>query len=141
MSKKFTNLKLLMAAVFLTASVALQAQPTLPATPCNFLTRLGGVASANGAEIPAFDPESKRVYTVAGKLIEYFTMSNTGALTLGGSLQLGFTVPATDSAIPNSVAVSNGILAASYAVIIKATNAQQPGRVTFYNAATGVVFN
>lgn len=141
MSKKFTNLKLLMAGVFLTASVALQAQPTLPATPCNFLSRLGGVASANGAEIPAFDPASKRVYTVAGKLIEYFTMSNTGALTLGGSLPLGFTVPATDSAIPNSVAVSNGILAASYAVIIKATNAQQPGRVTFYNATTGAVLN
>ncbi len=141
MSKKFTNLKLLMAAVLLTASVALQAQPTLPATPCNFLTRLGGVASANGAEIPAFDPASKRVYTVAGKLIEYFTMSNTGALTLGGSLPLGFSVAATDSAIPNSVAVSNGILAASYAVIIKSTNAQQPGRVTFYNASTGAVLN
>lgn len=141
MSNKFTNLKCFMVAVFLTASLVLEAQPTLPNTPCNFLTRIGGIASTNGAEIPAYDPASKRVYTVAGKLIEYFTMSNSGALTLGGSLPIGFTVAATDSAIPNSVAVSNGILAASYAVIIKATNAQQPGRVTFYNASTGAVLN
>jgi hypothetical protein len=141
MSKKFTNLKLLMVAVFLTASVALQAQPTLPATPCNFLTRLGGVASANGAEIPAFDPASKRVYTVAGPVVEYFIMSNNGTLTLGGTVPFGFTLAAGTNALPNSVAVSNGILAASYAIINTTTNAQQPGRVTFYDAATGAVLN
>jgi uncharacterized protein len=138
--RQFYSLSVVMMFVLLFSSANTSAQ-TLPSNPCNFLTRLGGVASTNGAEIPAFDPASKRLYTVAGKLIEYFTMSNTGALTLGGTLPLGFTVAATDSAIPNSVAVSNGILAASYAVITKATNAQLPGRVTFYNAATGAVLN
>ena len=135
MSIIFTSCRLFFTAVLVTAFSVMQAQPTLPSTPCNFLTRIGGTTSILGSEIPAFDPASKRVYTVAGSVIEYFTMSNTGALALGGSLPLGFTVVATDSAIPNSVAVSNGILAASYAIIIKATNAQQPGRVTFYNAS------
>ncbi|MBL0183035.1 MAG: hypothetical protein IPP96_12365 [Chitinophagaceae bacterium] len=66
-------------------------------------------------------------------------MSNTGALTPGGSLPLGFTLAASDSAIPNSVAVNNNRLAASYAIINKTSKAQQPGRVTFYNAANGAV--
>lgn len=104
---------------------------------CNFLTRVGGVASTNGAEISAFDPVSKRVYTVAGAVIEYHFLSNTGALTLAGALPLGFTVPAGANAVPNSVAVSNGILAVSFAIVNASTNAQQPGQVAFYNATTG----
>ena len=137
----FTKFKLFIAAVFLTASLALQAQPTLPNTPCNFLTRIGGATSTNGAEIPAFDPASKRVYTVAGPVVEYFIMGNNGALTLGGTVPLGFTLVAGTIALPNSVAVNNGILAASYAIINTTTNAQQLGRVTFYNTSTSAVLN
>ncbi len=110
---------------------------TLPVNSCNFLTKVGGITSSNGAEISAFDPGSKRLYTVAGAVIEYYTISNNGTLTAGGSLPLGFIPAVGDSAIPNSVAVKNGRLAASYAIINIATKAQQPGRVTIYNAGSG----
>jgi hypothetical protein len=110
-----------------------------PYTNSNFLKKIGGATSANGAEIPAFDPVSKRVYVVAGAVVEYYSMSLTGALTLGGTLPTGFVLPASSLAIPNSVAISNGILAASFAVVNTFTNAQEPGRVTFYQAQTGAV--
>ncbi len=106
-----------------------------------FLKKVGGATSANGAEIPAFDPTSKRLYVVAGSVVEYYTVGNTGMLLTGGTLANGFTPPAGTIAIPNSVAISNGILAASFAIVNTSTNAQQPGRVAFYNAQTGAVLN
>src|SRR5690349_4940072 len=84
-----------------------------PGTPCNFLTKAATITSNNGAEISAFDPGSKRVFTVAGPVIEFHSMSTSGALTPGGSLPLGFVTPPGQTAIPNSVAVYNGIVAAS----------------------------
>jgi hypothetical protein len=108
---------------------------------CSFLRKASGLVSANGAEIPAFDPGSSRVYSVAGSVIEAFTMDNTGALSLVGSLPVGFTPPAGTVALPNSVAVKNGIVAASYAVVNSTTNAQSPGQVSFYNAADGTFLN
>jgi hypothetical protein len=116
--------------------VSLYAQ-FVPAQPCNFLRKVGGSTSSNGAEISAFDAASKRVYTVAGPVIEYYTLGNTGTLTSGGILPAGFAVPAGANALPNSVAVHNGLLAASFAIVNTTTNAQQPGQVAFYNAATG----
>lgn len=109
----------------------------VPSQSCNFLTKVGGSSSTNGAEISAFDAASKRVYTVAGAVIEYYTLTNTGALSPGGTLPFGFAVPAGTNAIPNSVAIHNGVLAASFAIVNASTNAQQPGQVSFYNAATG----
>ncbi|MDX2281208.1 MAG: choice-of-anchor I family protein, partial [Saprospiraceae bacterium] len=108
---------------------------------CTFLRKAGGVVSANGAEIPAFDPGSNRVFSVAGSVIEVFTLDNTGALSLVGSLPIGFTPAAGTIALPNSVSVKNGVVAASYAVVNSTTNAQSPGQVTFYTAATGAVIN
>jgi len=136
-------LKSFFAVALLAIATALNAQCP-PGAPCNFLTKVGNLASAKGAEISAFDPASKRVYTVAGPVIEFHTMSNTGALTFGGSLPLGFSPPAGQSAIPNSVAVSNGILAASYTVAtVLAANSSihHAGNVTFYDATTGTVLN
>ena len=46
---------------------------------------------------------------------------------------------AADSAIPNSVAIHDGKLAASYAIINKVSRAQKPGRVTFYHSSSGSV--
>ena len=140
MSRFFNRLKLLYASVLITGAISVKAQ-TLPNPSCNFLQRIGGATSTIGAEISAFDPTSKRVYSVAGSVIEFFTMSNTGALALGGTLPVGFTPLSGLEALPNSVAVSNGILAASFAVVNSTTRAQQPGRVTFYNAATGTVLH
>ncbi len=105
------------------------------------LQKVGGFTSANGAEIPAFDPGSDRLFTVAGSTIEILSVSNTGALTLAGSLTPGFTPPAGTNVVPNSVAVKNGIVAVAYAVVDATTNAQQTGRVSFYNAADGTFLN
>jgi hypothetical protein len=120
-------------------TAVLQAQTTDPTTTCDFLTKIGGATSTKGSEIAAFDPASQRVFTVAGPRIEFFNMSNTGALTFADTLVPGFAPPAGAVAIPNSVAVKNGILAAGFAIVTISNNAQQPGRVTFYNASTGVV--
>lgn len=102
---------------------------------CSMLTKTHYYTSANGAEISAFDPNSDRLYTVAGNTVEYFSISNTGQLTLLGNVNPGFTIQEGYSAIPNSVAIKNGILAASYAIKNNTTNAQDSGRVSFFNAA------
>ncbi|WP_156481709.1 choice-of-anchor I family protein [Anabaena sp. 4-3] len=102
----------------------------------SFLTKVGGITSANGAEIPAFDPGSDRLFVVAGTTVEIYTVSNTGSLTAVGSLTPGIT-PAVDTAlIPNSVAVKNGVVAVAYAVRTT-NNAQLTGKVAFFNAADG----
>jgi uncharacterized protein len=101
------------------------------------LKKVGGSTSANGAEIPAFDPGSDRLFTVAGNTVEIYTVSATGALTAAGSLATGFTPPSGTAAIPNSVAVKNGTVAVAYAIQNTTTNAQELGQVSFYNAADG----
>jgi phosphodiesterase/alkaline phosphatase D-like protein len=105
------------------------------------LQRIGSITSTNGAEIPAFDPASDRLFVVAGSIVEIQQISSTGAVTASGSLVVGFTPPAGTQAIPNSVATKNGIVAVAYAIQNTTTNAQQPGRVSFYNAATGAFLN
>lgn len=108
---------------------------------CSFLRKIGGITSANGAEIPAFDPGSQRVYVVAGSVMEIFSMDNAGVLSLIGNLPFGFSPPVGSTALPNSVAIKNGIVAVSYAIVTNGTNAQQAGRVAFYTAATGAFLN
>ena len=108
---------------------------------CSFLRRVGTATSTNGAEVPAFDPSSNRIYVVTGNTIEYYSLSNTGVPTLGGTVAAGFTPPANTAAIPNSVGVNNGILAVAYAIQNTSTSAQESGRVAFYNATTGAFIN
>lgn len=115
MKKSFTKVSFLILFAVMSANVVLHAQCP-PGVQCDFLKKVGTLASSNGAEISAFDPASKRVFTVAGPVIEWHTMSNSGGLTFGGSLPLGFTVPAGQIALPNSVAAHGGIIAASYTV-------------------------
>src|SRR5687767_9343970 len=89
----YKTLSLLVTLVFLIMllfSINVNAQCP-PGVQCDFLTKKGTLTSTNGAEISAFDPVSQRVYTVAGAVIEYQIMSNTGALTFGGNLPFGFT--------------------------------------------------
>ncbi|WP_373544695.1 choice-of-anchor I family protein [Chamaesiphon sp.] len=105
------------------------------------LQRIGSITSTNGAEIPAFDAASDRLFVVAGSIIEIQQISSTGAVTASGSLIAGFTLTAGTQALPNSVATKNGIVAVAYAIQNTTTNAQQPGRVSFYNAATGSFIN
>lgn len=96
-------------------------------------------ASSNGAEISAYDTSSKRVFSVAGPAMEYYSLSNTGVLTGPNNMPFGFSTPVNTNALPNSVAVKNGVVAVSYAVVDTSAaggNAQRPGIVAFYNAAT-----
>lgn len=101
------------------------------------LKKVGSFTSTNGAEIPAFDPGSDRLFVVAGNTVEIYSVSNTGALTAAGSLTPGFTPPTGTEIIPNSVAVKNGTVAIAYAIRNTTTNAQLPGQVSFFNAADG----
>ncbi|MBN3872531.1 hypothetical protein [Nostoc sp. JL33] len=57
------------------------------------MQKVSGFTSTNGAEIPAFDPESDRLFIVADSIVEIYSVNNTGALTLAGSLITGFTPP------------------------------------------------
>jgi uncharacterized protein len=114
---------------------------TIANNDSSFLKKVGGIASLNGAEIPAFDPGSDRLFVVAGSLVETYSVSSIGALTPVSPLVIGFTPPTGTVAIPNSVAVKNGIVAVAYAVQDTATLAQQKGRVSFYNAADGTFLN
>jgi uncharacterized protein len=107
----------------------------------SFLQKVSTITSTNGAEIPAFDPGSDRLFVVAGSVVETYSVSNAGALALVGSLAVGLTLPAGTAALPNSVAVKNGVVAVAYAIQNTTTNAQQPGRVSFYNAADGAFLN
>jgi hypothetical protein len=92
--------------------------------------------STNGAEISAFDPATGRLFTVAGNLIEYYTINSAGVLSSPTVIPSGLTLAAGTLALPNSVAVKNGVLAFGFAVVNTTTNAQQPGRVAFYNPGT-----
>lgn len=100
------------------------------------LTTKYTATSANGAEISAFDAATNRVFTVAGNAIEYYTLNSAGALSSPTAIPYGLSVPAGFTAIPNSVAIKNGILAFSFAIVNSTTNAQALGRVAFYNPAT-----
>ncbi len=105
----------------------------------SFLTKIAGATSTNGAEIPAFDPASDKLFVVAGSALEVYTMSSAGALTASAPLLPGFTPDAGSVAVPNSVAVKNGVVAVAWASVNSTTNAQGLGHVTLYSAATGAV--
>lgn len=102
---------------------------------CQPLIRKSTATSANGAEISAFDPTTNRLFTVAGPAMEYYSLSNTGALGTSTNMPFGFT-SAGNTILPNSVTVKNGIVAVGYAIIDAVSNAQQPGVVAFYNASS-----
>ncbi len=108
---------------------------TITNNDTSFLLQAGRATSAVGAEIPAFDPGSDKLFVVAGTAVESYSVSNTGVLTAGGSLTPGITPPAGTTFLPNSVAVKNGVVAVAYAVQNTTTRAQLTGKVAFFNAA------
>jgi Secretion system C-terminal sorting domain/Calx-beta domain len=102
---------------------------------CQPLIRRSTATSTSGAEISAYDSSSKRIFTVAGLTMEYYSLSNTGIISGPSNLPFGFT-SAGNNILPNSVAVRNGIVAVGYAIVNTSNGQQQPGVVAFYNAAT-----
>lgn len=119
---------------------SISATATIGDNTTGALKKVGG-ATGSGAEIPAFDPGSDRLFVVAGSTVEYYSVSNTGALTAAGSLSPGFPLSSGTVAIPNSVAVKNGVVAVAYAIQNTTTNAQLKGRVSFFTAADGTFLN
>lgn len=105
----------------------------------SFLTKIGSASSTNGAEIAAFDPVNDRVLVVAGPVVEAWSMSSSGSLALLGTVPPSFSVPAGFQALPNSVALKNGVVAVAWALVETATGRQDIGHVGLYDAATGAV--
>ncbi|MFC4263057.1 choice-of-anchor I family protein [Ferruginibacter yonginensis] len=103
---------------------------------CQPLVLRATATSINGAEISTYDAATKRIFTVAGPALEYYTLSNTAQLSTPTNIPFGFTPPAGTNAVPNSISVKNGVVAVSFAIVDATSNAQQLGRVAFYNAAT-----
>lgn len=85
-----------------------------------------GMLDEGAAEIPAFDPVSKRIFVVNGadKAIDILDMSNPDKLSKLGALEL-----ATWGKGANSVAVKNGIVA----VAVENENKQAPGKAVFFD--------
>jgi uncharacterized repeat protein (TIGR01451 family) len=127
-----------------TAKVTVAVDPSIIGTPVSDsqinLQKIGGIVSTNGAEIAAFDAGSDRLFVVAGSVVEAQKIDDKGTITADGSLALGFTPATGTTALPNSVAVKNGIVAVAYA-IQNTANAQEAGQVSFYRAATGTFLN
>src|SRR5690606_20774364 len=82
-----------------------------------------------------------RVFVVAGPTIEVYAMDASGGLTLETTLDPGLTPAGGSSAVPNSVAVNNGVVAVAYAVVNSADGSQQQGHVSFYDSTTLAVLN
>lgn len=107
-------------------------------SPTNLLTlhQIGGFAGGVGSEIPAYDPETQRVFVSVGEdigtgdpvgLVEIVDLSDPFSPTLFATLDIS----ATHGAIPNSVAFHAGVLAVAGK---NAADPQANGWVLFYDA-------
>ncbi|NCO74613.1 MAG: DUF839 domain-containing protein [Cyanobacteria bacterium] len=108
------------------------------------LNPIGRFASDNGAEIPAFDSLSKRLFIVAGDVVEILNLANATNPTKIGDLALDISAVTNGfELIPNSVAVgkkgtvSEGVVAVALAIKETATGNQARGEVQFFNTSTG----
>lgn len=107
------------------------------------LTKIGGYSSSNGAEIPAFDPSSNRLFVVAGNVVEVLNLADPTSPTKVTELALDTSnLPSGFELVPNSVAtgkagsISEGVVAVALAVRDPLNN-QAPGEVQFFRAADG----
>lgn len=99
------------------------------------LTKIGshatGLFDQAGAEIAAYDPASRRLFSVssASGRINVLDLSYPNAPALVGTL--------VTAGNPNSVAVRAGVAAA----VSSAANRTDPGSLQFFDAATGTLLN
>ena len=99
------------------------------------LTKIGshatGLFDQAGAEIAAYDPASKRLFSVssASGRINVIDLTYPNAPVLAGVL--------VTAGNPNSVAVRDGVAA----VVSSAATRTDPGTLQFYQAATGTLLN
>jgi hypothetical protein len=85
-----------------------------------------GVFDASAAEIPTYDPNTRRLFVAnANSSVDIINIQNPNNPVLFGSIDI---TPYGSNV--NSVAFNNGLLAAA----IDADNPQDPGKVVFFNA-------
>ncbi|NUM44374.1 MAG: bifunctional metallophosphatase/5'-nucleotidase [Anaerolineales bacterium] len=107
-------------------------------TPTNklTLTEIGAYAGGVGSEIPAYDPETQRIFVSVGEdigsgdpvgLVDILDASDPYSPTLFATLDIS----ATQGAVPNSVAFHDGVLAVAGE---NALDPQANGWVLFYDA-------
>ncbi|MEB3337699.1 MAG: choice-of-anchor I family protein [Leptolyngbyaceae bacterium] len=125
------------------------ASVTANITEAGFLTKIGGFTSMNGAEIPAFDPGSDRLFVVAGSVVEILNFADPTSPTKITDLAFNTTGDPDGATLggfallPNSVAVgqagtiSEGLVAVSIAITNQTTLDDNLGEVQFFNAANG----
>ncbi len=98
-----------------------------------------GIYNAGGAEIPAFDPVSKRLFVInAGpSTVDVLDLTNPAVPVLVTSIScLTYGGLPSTAGSPNSVAVSNGLVAIAVQNTVKTDN----GEVVFFDAADATGF-
>jgi DNA-binding beta-propeller fold protein YncE len=85
-----------------------------------------GMLDESAAEIPAYDPVSKRIFVVNGadKAIDILDMSDPSNLTKVGAMDLS-----TRGKAANSVAIKDGLVA----VAVENSDKQEPGQAVFFD--------
>ncbi|WP_252724108.1 MULTISPECIES: choice-of-anchor I family protein [unclassified Thalassospira] len=91
-----------------------------------------GMLDESAAEIPAFDPVSKRIFVVNGadKVVDILDMSDPSELTKIDAIDLS-----TWGKGANSVAIKNGVVA----VAVENTDKQAPGQAVFFDTDGGFI--
>jgi phosphodiesterase/alkaline phosphatase D-like protein/2',3'-cyclic-nucleotide 2'-phosphodiesterase (5'-nucleotidase family) len=122
-------------------TITTSAAPVIPAAPTNALTASlkssivlsdNGLATGNGgAEIPAFDPASKRAFAASNAGVQVVNLANPSAPIRLAPIDP--TVDGVGSKDVSHVIVKNGVLAVS---LIASPDKTLPGKVAFYDAST-----
>ena len=107
----------------------------------SFLTKVGSASTATPAEVPAFDAGSGRLVVAAGSVVNVYQVGSNGGLTALANLAPGFAVSAGKTALPHSVAINAGLVAVAYDLTDNVSGTHEPGRVAFFNAASGSFVN
>jgi hypothetical protein len=104
---------------------------TVPGLPSNmnFEGTLGGLS---GAEISAFDPASKRLFTTSGSGLQIIDLTNPATPTLIGTINVS---AAPISAVSNDIA-SVATYGGKVACTVLNSNKEVAGQVVFFDAAT-----
>ncbi|WP_246879051.1 choice-of-anchor I family protein [Thalassospira sp. ER-Se-21-Dark] len=91
-----------------------------------------GMLDESAAEIPAFDPVTKRIFVVNGadKVVDILDMSDPSELTKIAAIDLS-----TWGKGANSVAIKNGVVA----VAVENSDKQAPGQAVFFDTDGGFI--
>jgi phosphodiesterase/alkaline phosphatase D-like protein/2',3'-cyclic-nucleotide 2'-phosphodiesterase (5'-nucleotidase family) len=127
-----------------TFTITTSLAPTVPAVPTNALTTSlkssivlsdnGLATGVGGAEIPAFDPASKRAFAASNAGVQVVDLTNPSAPVKLAPIDP--TANGLGTKDVSHVIVKNGVLAVS---LIASPDKTLPGKVAFYNPATGAL--